>query len=53
MRRALLAVVISLMPVLGMLSLGGCEDKTVTVQQSEQRTESEPKMKSPGKMVVE
>jgi len=53
----MLRIIVTLLSVFGpalvLCTCTGCEKKTVTVQQSEQRHESEPKMVSPGKEVVE
>ncbi len=53
MYRKCLAVLALLMPTLGILAATGCAEKTVVVQETEQRHESEPKMTSPGQEVVE
>ena len=53
MSRALLTLLAVMMPAFVLLTCTGCEKKTVTVQQTEQRHESQPKMVSPGKEVVE
>ena len=53
MYRKCLAVLALLMPAFGMLAATGCAEKTVVVQETEQRHESEPKMTSPGQEVVE
>jgi hypothetical protein len=52
MGRAILALLIWIAPALLLASTVGCKDKTVTVQQSEQRQESEPDTASPGQDVV-
>jgi len=53
MSRACLAILMLLTPALALLATTGCEEKTVTVQQQEQRHESAPEMVSPGTEVVE
>jgi len=53
MSRGCLAVLILLAPAFVLLTTTGCEDKTVTVQQTDQYHESEPQMVSPGTEVVE
>ncbi len=52
MGRAILALLIWVGPALLLTSTVGCEEKTVTVQQSEQRHESQPDTVSPGEEVV-
>jgi len=44
----ILGLVLAALP----LAVSGCEEKRVTVQQTEQRHESEPQMVSPGEEVV-
>ena len=53
MLRVCVSVLTRLVPVLLLLSAIGCEPKTVTVQQTEQRHETTPEMVSPGEEVVE
>ena len=53
MLRACVSVLTVLAPVLLLLAATGCEPKTVTVQQTEERHETTPKMVSPGEEVVE
>lgn len=53
MRRMILAVAVLVAPAVAMCGVSGCAKKTVTVQQTEERHESEPQMKSPGQEVVE
>lgn len=48
MRRVCLAILILIAPGLLVLTVSGCEEKTVTVQQSEGRHTSEPEMVAPG-----
>ncbi len=40
-------------PILVVATLSGCADKTVTVQETEQRTVSDPQMVSPGREKTE
>ncbi len=53
MLRACVSVLTRLVPVLLLFAATGCEPKTVTVQQTEQRHETTPEMVSPGEEVVE
>ncbi len=53
MSRLCLAILVLLLPAVALLTAAGCEEKTVTVQQTEQRHETQPKMVSPGEEVIE
>ena len=53
MFRKCLAILAMLAPVFVLLAIAGCEEKTTTVQQTEQRHESTPQMTSPGEEVIE
>jgi hypothetical protein len=53
MVRVILFVLTLVGPALMLVGAAGCEEKTVTVQESQQRHESEPQMVSPGKEKVE
>ena len=53
MLRVCISVLTLLAPVLVVLPTTGCTQKTVTVQQTEQRHETTPKMVSPGEEVIE
>jgi hypothetical protein len=53
MARWFFAMLVLFVPAIVLLTTTGCEEKTVTVQQTEQRHESEPEMVSPGQEVLE
>lgn len=53
MLRAIVTALLMFGPTLVLVGTAGCEDKVVTVQESEQRHVSEPQMTSPGKEKVE
>jgi hypothetical protein len=53
MRRVIMACFIVVAPVLTILAASGCEQEVKSVQKSERVEQSEPKMTSPGKEVVE
>lgn len=53
MTKIILTIAMFVAPTVVFFGVSGCEKKTVTVQQTEQKHESEPQMKSPGQEVVE
>jgi hypothetical protein len=53
MRRVIFAWLVLLAPACGFLATTGCEQETKSVQRTETVHESEPKMTSPGKEVLE
>jgi hypothetical protein len=53
MRRVILAWLVAVVPILTVLAATGCEPEVKSVQKTERVHESEPKMTSPGKEVVE
>ncbi len=53
MIRVILFVLSLVGPALIVAGTTGCEEKTVTVQETQQRHESEPQMVSPGQEKVE
>jgi hypothetical protein len=53
MRKLLLTIAVVAAPWMLVLAATGCEEKVVTVSESEQRHESEPEMSSPGEEVPE
>jgi len=53
MRRAILACLVAVAPILTILAVAGCEPEVKSVQKHERIEQSEPKMSSPGEPVVE
>jgi hypothetical protein len=53
MRRMILACLVLMAPACVFLTTTGCEQETKSVQRTETVHESEPKMTSPGKEVLE
>ena len=53
MLRRILCVIVLFAPTVVLLGSVGCEKKTTTVQETEERRESTPEMVSPGTEIVE
>lgn len=53
MLRAIVYLLTLIAPAFVVVGTAGCEEKTVTVQETQQRHETEPQMVSPGKEKVQ